>query len=129
MVAKVINDFAVRHAGKQLVLMHGACPHPATDAMGHRNAWSIDAIADEWARHMELNETAVFSEIRRRPADWRKHGRKAGPLRSAEMVAECAAERDAGADVEVAGFPYGEARGTKGCLKLARAAGLEVIRG
>lgn len=51
-------------------------------------------------------------------ADWRKHGRAAGPIRNAKMIAE---ERP---DLVVA-FPGGS--GTADCVRQARAAGVEVV--
>lgn len=50
------------------------------------------------------------------PADWKTHGRKAGPMRNAEMVA-------AGADVCLA-FPLPDSVGTHDCIRRARAAGI-----
>jgi hypothetical protein len=52
------------------------------------------------------------------PADWKRHGRAAGPIRNAEMVA-------LGADVCLA-LPIGLSPGTRGCIDLAEAAGIPV---
>lgn len=52
------------------------------------------------------------------PADWNTLSRRAGHVRNAEMVA-------AGADLCLA-FPVGESRGTRGCMGLVRAAGIEL---
>jgi hypothetical protein len=52
------------------------------------------------------------------PADWDRHGRKAGPIRNQEMV-------DAGADLCVA-FPLRGSVGTWDCVRRARAAGIPV---
>lgn len=120
MVLRVLQDFERRHPGRELVLMHGDCPHPKRNS---QHALSIDRVASAAGFHLGFTTEA-------RPVDhtvddpWPA----AGPRRSKRMVAECVRERDAGAIVEVAGFPWGEARGTKRCLKLAKAAGLEVIR-
>lgn len=120
MVREVIQDFAARHAGKELVLMHGDCPHPKRNS---QQALSIDQVADA------VGSILCF-RVEARPADWDEHGRRAGPIRNTAMVSECVTAKEIdGAVVEVAGFPYGDSRGTKGCLALARAAGLEVIRG
>jgi hypothetical protein len=51
-------------------------------------------------------------------ADWTTHGKAAGPIRNARMVA-------LGADVCLA-FPKGESRGTRGCMRLAEKAGIRV---
>jgi hypothetical protein len=52
------------------------------------------------------------------PADWSK-GRGAGPQRNAAMVA-------LGADLCLA-FPIGKSPGTRGCMELARRAGIKVV--
>lgn len=52
------------------------------------------------------------------PADWKRHGRAAGPIRNAEMAA-------AGADMCLA-FPGG--RGTADMVRRAEAAGIPVRR-
>ena len=89
----------LRVAG-DVTLVHGACPTGA------------DHIADEiWTRWGQ--------SVERHPADWRRHGRVAGPLRNQEMV-------DLGANV-VLGFPLGDSPGTRGCMDRARLAGLTVI--
>ena len=53
------------------------------------------------------------------PAQWDVHGKAAGPIRNKKMV-------DLGADLMLA-FPRGQSRGTRGCMKLAAGAGIEVI--
>lgn len=50
------------------------------------------------------------------PADWKKHGRAAGPIRNQQML-------DAGADLVIA-FPGG--RGTADMVQRARKAGIPV---
>lgn len=77
----------------------------------HGGASGADTLAGKAAAAMGL---AVESH----PADWKRHGKKAAPLRNAEMV-------DLGADVCVA-FPLGTSKGTWGCVKLAEAAGIPV---
>lgn len=88
------------------VLVHGGCPTGA------------DAIADEVWRDLMTRYTSLDApEVH--PADWRTEGRAAGPKRNARMVA-------LGAAVCLA-FPLGESRGTRGCMALARKAGIPVI--
>ncbi|ACL60541.1 DUF2493 domain-containing protein [Methylobacterium nodulans] len=53
------------------------------------------------------------------PADWHRHGRAAGPLRNARMIAE-------GQPDLVLAFPGG--RGTADCVRKAEAAGIRVVR-
>jgi hypothetical protein len=52
------------------------------------------------------------------PADWERYGKRAGPIRNAEMV-------KAGADVVLA-FPLPGGRGTQHTIRLAREAGIPV---
>lgn len=82
-----------------VVIVHGDCPTGA-DAQAQKFAEGVDLVTE------------------RHPADWKKHGKFAGPKRNKEMV-------DAGADVVLA-FPMGESRGTRGCMKIAEEAGLPV---
>lgn len=53
--------------GPDAVLIHGACPTGA------------DALAEEYATRAEMH-------IIRRPADWDRHGKRAGFLRNVELV-------------------------------------------
>lgn len=71
-----------------------------------------DSIAEQYARREQFNLEVHL-------ADWHKHGRSAGPKRNRAMV-------ESGADV-VLGFPIGPSIGTRGCMKMAREAGIEVI--
>lgn len=86
--------------GDDMVVVHGHCPTGA------------DAIADVAARRMGI-------EVERHPADWDKHGKAAGPIRNREMC-------ELGADMCIA-FPKGSSVGTRGCMELAEAHGIEVI--
>lgn len=61
----------------------------------HGDAKGADSLADDWARHREIN-------VERFPADWDKHKRAAGPIRNRQMIAS-------GIDLLIA-FPGG--RGT-----------------
>lgn len=92
----------MRHARphETTVVVHGDCP---TGADHHASALCADRPHLTEERH---------------PADWEKHGRKAGPLRNQRMV-------DLGADVCLA-FPYGESRGTRDCARRAEMAGIPV---
>ena len=92
-------DLEKRQGSHDLTIVHGACPTGA------------DAIADF--------ATYWGWEVERHPADWRKHGKAAGPIRNQEMV-------DAGADICLA-FPLGESRGTRDCMRRAEAAGIPVV--
>lgn len=77
----------------------------------HGDAPGADALAGCWA---EENDVPVL----RFPADWAAHGRAAGPLRNAQMLAE-------GRPSLVVAFPGG--RGTADMVRRARAAGVHVV--
>lgn len=82
-----------------MVLVHGDCPTGA-DRIA-KDLWELQGLPTE-----------------PHPADWDRHGRAAGPIRNQHMV-------DLGADVVLA-FPLRESRGTRGCIKAAQAADLNV---
>lgn len=83
----------------EVTIVHGHCPTGA------------DAIANSIGKMYGL-------KVERHPADWERFGKYAGPKRNKEMV-------DLGADVCLA-FPIGASRGTRGCMKLAKDAGIPV---
>lgn len=85
---------------EDLIVVHGACPT------------GVDFYADRWCHWNGLHPVTF-------PADWRKLGPKAGPIRNTAMV-------NAGADL-VIGFPMPGSVGTWDCMDAARAAGLTVI--
>lgn len=73
--------------------------------------------ADRWAGRLarELGLTVVAW-----PAEWKKHGRKAGPIRNQEMV-------DSGADLVLAFHPdLGRSKGTRDCVRRAQRARIQV---
>ena len=78
----------------------------------HGGARGADSIAAWLARSLDY-------EVEPHPADWRTHGKAAGPIRNKEMV-------DLGADLCLA-FPIGESNGTRGCMRLCEVAGIPVI--
>lgn len=83
------------------VLIVGDCPTGA------------DAIAADIAK------TELAFTVEEYRAEWRKHGKGAGPLRNQAMV-------DQGPDVCLA-FPMADSRGTWDAVTRARAAGLRVV--
>jgi hypothetical protein len=98
--------------GDNITLISGGCPTGA------------DRIAEMYAE-------ALGWEVEIHPADWRTHGKAAGPIRNAEMVAsapdvclafigECASPR-----CKQEG-PHGS-HGATGCADMARAAGVPVM--
>lgn len=91
-----------------LVVVHGACyPKPEHGQRPDRSA--------DWLIHLWCQARGVPDEPH--PADWTEHGRAAGPIRNAAMVA-------LGAD-ECVAFP-GNGPGTRNCMRAAAMAGIPV---
>jgi hypothetical protein len=86
-----------RYRPRDVILIHGACPRGA------------DAMADKFAREIGMS-------VRRHPANWDAHGKRAGFLRNAEMVS-------AGADLCFA-FIKGGSPGASMTASLAKKAGI-----
>lgn len=82
-------------------LIHGACPDGA-DPMAQQ-------IADEWDWTVE-----------RYPADWKRYGRAAGPIRNLQMVMT-------DPDICLA-FIVDGSRGASGCALLAEEWGVKTVR-
>lgn len=94
--------------GGTLTVVHGDCP---TGGDLHTRQWCALPMGREYT---------VIEE--RHPADWDRHGRAAGPIRSQEMI-------DLGADLVLAAplpGPRELSRGTWHCIDAARRAGLTV---
>lgn len=102
-----LDAVSAEHAGRPLVVVHGCCPTGA------------DAAAADWARRAERAGWQVTEEPH--PADWRQHGRSAGPIRNRQMV-------ELGADLVLAFVGPGPSLGTKGTIALAVGAGFTVRR-
>lgn len=97
--ATIRDALAAQWGDGTAVLVTGACPRGA------------DALAEQcW--------TAWGGQVERHPADWQQHGRAAGFVRNADLVA-------AGADVCLA-FVHGEARGTRHAAGPAARAGIPI---
>lgn len=87
----------------RLVVVHGG----ATGADSHASSWvrfQSDAVTEE--PHPVTD------------ADWKRIGKGAGPQRNQAMV-------DRGADLVLA-FPMGKSFGTRGCMRMAKAAGIPI---
>lgn len=82
----------------------------------HGNAPGADSIANHWVIHRQRQDWNVEPEAR--PAQWTRHGRRAGPLRNQEMV-------DAGADLVLA-FIKDNSPGASHLVREARTAGIPV---
>jgi hypothetical protein len=84
--------------------------HGVPSKLVHGAARGADMMADKWGRRLAL-------EIAETPADWATHGRAAGPIRNAEMLARHKVGR-------VVAFPGGN--GTADMVSKARSAGIDV---
>jgi hypothetical protein len=74
--------------------------HPELEII-HGGATGADALAAEWAEARKVKATAF-------PADWKAHGRAAGPIRNRQMLAKLMAhgvERNCA--IGVVAFPGG----------------------
>lgn len=100
---RALNAFHARHGIR--VLIHGA-------------AAGADTLADRWAKTAKTPGGARLY-IARFPADWKRLGGRAGPVRNARMLQE-------GRPDAVLSFPGG--RGTEGMIRLAMKAGVPVWR-
>lgn len=80
-------------------------------AVVHGDASGADTLAKRWARSSGIISIAY-------PADWKRYGRPAGPIRNQQMLDE------ESPDLVVA-FPGGE--GTAGMVRISREAGVTVI--
>ena len=76
----------------------------------HGDASGADRLAGEWA---DINDVPVEAF----PADWKQHGRAAGPIRNREMLAR--------KPNLVIAFPGG--RGTADMVRQAKSAGIPVM--
>ena len=79
---------------------------------GH--AKGADSLGERYADENSIKCT-IF------PADWKKYGRAAGPIRNRQML-EYAMEQNA----SLVAFWNGESKGTKNMISIAEKAGIEV---
>lgn len=84
---------------------------PGQDSIIQGGAPGADRLAREWC-HQSLCQYENY------PADWKTHGRAAGPIRNQQMI-------DEGRPTKVVAFPGG--RGTADMVRRARAAGIPVF--
>jgi len=85
---------------------------PEVSAIISGMAPGADSLAAEWAKRFGFPLHAF-------PADWKKHGRAAGPIRNQRML-------DEGKPDIVLAFPGG--RGTADMIRRAEATGVKVVR-
>ena len=98
-VCEVLDSFADPRGRTITLVIHGA-------------ALGADSLAAQWADARNIPACAF-------PADWRTHGRAAGPIRNARMLAE-------GRPDVVIAFPGGP--GTSDMMAKARRAGVRVVQ-
>ena len=97
---RVLDDLLSEHGS--LVVIEG----------GARGA---DALAEAWTRNNNAPHNVGHLQF---PADWKKHGKGAGPIRNHQMLTE-------GKPDMVLAFPGG--RGTAHMVGIARAAGIATV--
>ena len=100
-----IVDFALSRLNMKTpitLVCHGSCPYGGADA-----------LAERWAQEHEVPYVGV-------PAEFKKYGRKAGPMRNARVLKEYTPDL-------VVHFPGG--RGTADALRKATAAGIKTEDG
>lgn len=85
-------------------------------------ARGLDAIAEEVAREIGVPTIVTI------PAQWKQHGRSAGPRRNRAMLnVLLGLHEKSGASVEVHAFPLPSSRGTLDMIRVAQAAGVDVV--
>lgn len=103
------NDWTAAH--RELDKIHAETP---ITFLFHGNARGADTIADVWGRSQPRNCVRVFPV----PAEWKRDGKAAGPLRNKRMLGN-------GIDLVIA-FPGGA--GTADMIKQSIKAGVKVVR-
>lgn len=105
---ELIKSSLLPYADKKVLLIHGDC----------RGA---DKISGEVAEELGFQISAS-------PANWKLHGRAAGPIRNREMVNQAKKFKQAGIPTIVLAFHDNLhlSKGTKNCAEMAEKAGLEV---
>lgn len=91
-------------------VLDGLHMHSPITCVVHGAASGADMMGERWAYQRRIPSEAHI-------AKWKEHGRKAGPLRNAEMLRS-------GVDMVVA-FPGG--RGTADMIRRAKTAGVPVV--
>lgn len=83
--------------------------HPVTEVVSGC-CRGVDRAGEEWARQRGI-------PVKRFPANWKKFGVAAGPIRNAEMAEYAEA---------LVAIPTGVSRGTRDMIDKAKARGLEI---
>ena len=113
-----LDDLLREH--QALTVVHGACPKGA------------DEIAGEWVTRAYRTSELGTATAEAHPADWSRHGKRAGFIRNAEMVAAgadlCLAFIAPCATAQCEGKPPHGSHGATQCAVLAEKAGIDVRR-
>lgn len=120
-IALITGD---RHAvpGKWQRIIQLAIETHDIDEVIHGAARGIDSIAAAVA-------TLNVLPVHRFPADWKAHGKAAGPIRNAEMLRYLQRRMDNGDEGIVLAFHpgLGQSRGTRNMVEQAQRAGIPVV--
>ena len=103
-VAYALHDLYVNNPDRYFVVVHGA-------------AREADSLAARWVQAMEGAGDVYEEPV---PADWKRYGKAAGPIRNRLMLDETKPDL-------VLAFPGG--RGTENMITQARQAGVEIRYG
>ncbi len=87
------------------------CSVVTIDAIIHGGAKGADQAADDWAKSENIKSICF-------PANWKKHGKAAGPIRNRQMI-------DQGRPDIVVALPGG--RGTRNMINQADGEGIQII--
>ena len=98
LVNRILNQFYNEHGQEYITIIHGG-------------AKGADSLAGKWGK-----ESGVPVEVY--PADWKKHGRAAGPIRNKQML-------DEGKPDIVIAFKGG--KGTRNMITQAKENGFMVV--
>lgn len=102
-------------------LVYSTMDHYAPNYVIHGAHWEgLDQLVEDWC----VARSVRFLPV---PAEWKKYGSRAGPLRNGYMVCNALLLQTLGAEVFVVAFPLTGSRGTIDCIKQAKAAGLAVV--
>jgi len=101
-----------RHYADEAIIRRELSAFPPGTVVIHGGASGADSLADRVAKQLGFEVVAV-------PADWKKHGKAAGPLRNQKML-------DEQSPTIVLAFPLEDSRGTWDMVQRARDAGVEV---
>lgn len=101
-----------RHYSNEEVIRRELAAFPAGTVVIHGAAPGADSIADRIAKALGFK---VIAE----PADWKTHGKAAGPIRNQKMLDEYC-------PTVVLAFPLKDSRGTWDMVRRAEAAGVRV---